>query len=234
MSTESRLARRRTPRQKRSKIVFERIINTAKALFEREGYAYVSTNLIAEKAGVSIGSLYQYFANRESVALAVYEDASSRAALTMKRKALQILGAPLDESISKNIEWVLDVFESDRYALLQLINEIPALHRAARPVSFESLIRHTTQMFLEQHFPGAERAAIARKAYLIDACVLGAVQRYLDEKPDILDRHQTISELAALVYLYASTLREPRLSDQRGSEDDGTSRRSTKQRQAQT
>jgi AcrR family transcriptional regulator len=208
---------RRTPRQKRSQILFEKIIATAKVLFERDGYAYVSTNTIAQKANVSIGSLYQYFKNCESIALAIYENACSKAALTMKRRTLESFSLPIETSIPKHIGWVFDVFEKDRYALLQLINEVPELRRVSQPLSFDSLISQTTQMFLEQHYPDVDRAIIARKSYVLDRCVLGVMSRYLDERPDFLGREEAIAEITELVRPYVATLARHQKSATAGS-----------------
>src|SRR5271156_2949965 len=197
---------RRLPRQKRSRLLFDKIIATAKTLFEQEGYAYVTTNRIAEKANVSIGSLYQYFKNSESIALAVYEDASARAALTVKRMVLENLGMPVDQKVRIHVEQLFDIFEKDNYALLRLIYEIPELRSAARPLSFTNLISHTTQMGLQQQFTGVDRATIVRKSYVIDRCVLGMISRFLDEKPDFFTREEAIDEIAELVRQYLATL----------------------------
>lgn len=204
--TLRRFAPRKLPRQKRSQVVFDKIVATARQLFEREGYTYVSTNKIAEKANVSIGSLYQYFSDRESIALAIYENASSRAARTMKGAALELLSLPLEESIPRNIERLFDVFEKDRYALLQLINEVPELRSVSQPISFANLIHHTHQMFLEQHFHDVDRAIIARKCYVIEKCVMGTIGHYLDERPDVLNRSQALNEITELVQQYVQTL----------------------------
>jgi AcrR family transcriptional regulator len=205
-STLRKSPRRRAPRQKRSQILYDKIIATAKGQFRQHGYAYVSTNQIAEKANISIGSLYQYFSNREAIALAVYEDACSQAALTMKRRTLENLGQPFTVSAPKMIEYVFDIFEKDRYALLQLINEVPELRRVAQPFSFDSLIHRTTQMFFEQHFAEVDRTVIARKSYIVDKCVIGVIARYLDERPDFLNKNETIAEITELVTHYATTL----------------------------
>ena len=194
------------PRQKRSRLLFDKIIATAKTLYEQEGYAYVTTNRIAEKANISIGSLYQYFKNSESIALAVYEDACARAALTVKRMVLENLGVPVEQTIPVHVKQLFDIFERDHYALLHLIYEIPELRNAARPLSFTNLIGHTTQMGLQQHFTGVDRATIARKSYVIDRCVLGMVSRFLDEKPDFFSREQAIDEISELVRQYLATL----------------------------
>jgi AcrR family transcriptional regulator len=208
-------APRREPRQKRSRILFDRIVVTAKTLFERNGYAFVTTNMIANEANISIGSLYQYFKNCESIALAVYEDACAKAALTMKRRTIEILNYPVGTSASKDIERLFDIFEKDRYALLQLINEVPELRRISQPLSFDSLNFHTTRMFLEQVFTDADKETIARKAYIINKCVLGTISRYLDDRTDSITRDEVIAELTHLVQQYTNTLSRRRVPSTR-------------------
>lgn len=64
---------RRTPRQARSLALVEAILEaTARVLAER-GYAGTNTNLVAERAGVSVGSVYQYFPNKDSLITALHE-----------------------------------------------------------------------------------------------------------------------------------------------------------------
>lgn len=58
---------RKTPKQARSRKMVGWILDAATRVFEEYGYAGATTNHIADKAGVSIGSLYQYFPNKESL-----------------------------------------------------------------------------------------------------------------------------------------------------------------------
>jgi len=200
------------PRQRRSQVLYDKIIATAKLLFKQHGYAYVTTNRIAEKANISIGSLYQYFSNREAIALAVYEDACAAAALTMKRKTLESLSVTAEESVPKLMESLFEVFDRDRYALLQLITEVPELGRLAQAFSFESLMRRTAQLFFEQHFPDVDPAALARRSYIINHCVIGIISRYLDERPEFLKKGQAVAEISELILPYLTGLTRHRIS----------------------
>ncbi|GAB4588900.1 TetR/AcrR family transcriptional regulator [Nocardia sp. IFM 10818] len=59
--------RRRAPSQQRSRARVDRILRAARELLEESGPAAVTTRAVAERAGVPVASIYQYFANREAV-----------------------------------------------------------------------------------------------------------------------------------------------------------------------
>lgn len=66
-SADRRLTPRRKPRQVRAELTRERILTAAAHVFAEYGYAAGTTNRIAEHARMSIGSLYQYFPNKDAI-----------------------------------------------------------------------------------------------------------------------------------------------------------------------
>ncbi len=68
-----RIEARNKPKQRRSRETVEAVVEAAAQVFEMHGYAAGTTNRIAARAGVSIGTLYQYFPNKESLAVALLE-----------------------------------------------------------------------------------------------------------------------------------------------------------------
>lgn len=65
--TESRLVPRKVPSQERARRTVERILAAAEVVFDEAGYAGATTNEIAREAGISIGSLYQYFPHKDAL-----------------------------------------------------------------------------------------------------------------------------------------------------------------------
>lgn len=64
---------RKHPQQVRSRTLTEDIIQAAEQLLGKEPLAKITTNQIAERAGVSVGSLYQYFRNKDQIVLCLAE-----------------------------------------------------------------------------------------------------------------------------------------------------------------
>jgi AcrR family transcriptional regulator len=79
---------RRTPRRQHGQHIVDAILESATQLLSREGYAALSTNRVAELAGVSIGSLYQYFPGKSAVIAAL--------ARRLEYRALEIFARTLD------------------------------------------------------------------------------------------------------------------------------------------
>jgi AcrR family transcriptional regulator len=68
-----RLTARRRPRQARSHMTVTSLLDATARVLVRRGYAACTTNLVAEVAGVGIGSLYEYFPNKEALVAALAE-----------------------------------------------------------------------------------------------------------------------------------------------------------------
>jgi AcrR family transcriptional regulator len=63
---------RKSPLQGRSRVTVDAILAAAQ-VFATHGYAAETTNRIAERAGISIGSLYEYFPNKDALLVAILE-----------------------------------------------------------------------------------------------------------------------------------------------------------------
>jgi AcrR family transcriptional regulator len=69
----AKLSPRKTPRQARAQATCDAIIEAAARIIAAGGLAAFNTNAVAERAGVSIGSLYQYFPNKDALMVALIE-----------------------------------------------------------------------------------------------------------------------------------------------------------------
>lgn len=152
-----RTSPRKVPRQERSRLTVEAILDAAARVFERHGYAAGTTNRIAERAGVSIGSLYQYFPNKDAILVALVErhldEGTAVAGPVLAALAAQ--RPPVEVAMRRLVE-----------AMVALHRERPALHR----VLFEEAPRPP---------------ALRRRLEALEGAAVAAVEAYLRERDDV-------------------------------------------------
>ena len=73
MPKKAQLKPRKIPVQERSRITVEAIYQAATQVFSKEGYEGTTTDLIAERAGISVGTLYQYFPGKDAILSGLFE-----------------------------------------------------------------------------------------------------------------------------------------------------------------
>src|SRR6266540_4026301 len=97
MAPKLRTSPRKQPRQKRSLETVDAILAATAQVLVRHGYEGANTNRIAEAAGVSVGSLYQYFPSKEALVTALIERHMESMWQIIVENAARVAAAPLEE-----------------------------------------------------------------------------------------------------------------------------------------
>ncbi len=123
---------RKSPTQDRARDTVEAILEAAVDLFSSRGYARTSTNHIARRAGVSVGSLYQYFPNKDAVltALLARHLAAVESAISACIPLLRDPAVPLRDGVRRLLELLREVHEADprlSRAIEQQVGQMPVV-----------------------------------------------------------------------------------------------------------
>src|SRR5476649_1719027 len=73
MTTAEATLKRREPKQQRSRQTVDSVLEAVQLVVKRHGSQAITTNRIAEAAGVSVGSLYQYFPDKRAIFTALHD-----------------------------------------------------------------------------------------------------------------------------------------------------------------
>ncbi|MGV0810450.1 TetR/AcrR family transcriptional regulator [Mycolicibacterium boenickei] len=117
-------AARKAPRQQRSKETVDVMLEAAAQVFDREGLS-ATTNRIAERAGVSIGSIYQYFPNKQALLYALAQRHVQRAVTRLDEvfTALRAQQPPFEDTMRTILDTVVEL-HSDRPGLHALMHRV--------------------------------------------------------------------------------------------------------------
>lgn len=175
--------RRKEPRQPRAKLTVESIKIATMELARASGFGALNTIDIAARAGIGVGSLYEYFPNRESILLSIFEDTTEQLVSSIKRKLPQLLEAPQQTAIRGTASELLSAYRKNQMILIELPRQMPELRLNGYSISFDQLIHGTLRQFLIHHKHGESPALIERRAFLIEGILIGGIQRYLSQRP---------------------------------------------------
>jgi len=104
---------RKAPRQARSRATVDAILDAAARVLVQRGYAATTTNAVAEVAGVSVGSLYQYFPNKDSLIAALHDRHGRQMSALLDAALLQHRGSTLPEALAGVIESAVKAHQLD-------------------------------------------------------------------------------------------------------------------------
>lgn len=108
------LTPRKVPRQSRSRATCDVILEAAARIIAERGLAGFNTNAVAERAGVSIGSLYQYYPNKDALMAGLIERQQERLLMRLEAAAASIeTGASLEAAIRRLVRAAIEHHRED-------------------------------------------------------------------------------------------------------------------------
>jgi len=200
--------RRRSPKQERSRRLVEAIVEAARITLVESGAQALTTVNVAARAGVSVGSLYQYFAGRDALLFAVLEDEVARFQREWRAWRSATMSAPVAERIAQGLALTLAHYR-------RLARSEPAFFLAHRDEIRRALRPARTRDVKHARLGAREDLLRARGAFVrerIDRVeitsfvmthgVQGLLDAALAHQPEILDAPELEAELVALVSGY--------------------------------
>ncbi|MGJ7249024.1 TetR/AcrR family transcriptional regulator [Morganella morganii] len=122
-------AMRKRPKQQRSRSTVESIIEAGARVLAKRGWANFTTNEVAHTAGVSIGSLYQYFPNNLAIAEAIRKRHLAEILQALPDIRAQEEKVSIEEHIGRLIDAVVALHATNQDLHRILIDEVPLAPR---------------------------------------------------------------------------------------------------------
>ena len=128
MKPKSQSPARRRPKQRRARETVEAILDAVTKILKREGSQALTTNRIADVAGVSIGSLYQYFPDKRAIFIALHRRHIEQIDRLLERTLVEHATSSLEDLMRALVNAMIDTHSGDPEFYQLLMVEVP--HRA--------------------------------------------------------------------------------------------------------
>jgi AcrR family transcriptional regulator len=129
---------RKTPIQARSTVTVEAISEATIQVLLSQGADRLTTTRVAERAGVSVGTLYQYYPNKQSLLFAVLENHLSRVAIRVEAVCESARHKPLAEMVKEMVEAFVE-------AKMERADISVALYRVSAEIGGFALVKKVNQ-----------------------------------------------------------------------------------------
>lgn len=149
MTARRRVRPRKLPTQARAKATVEVIVEAAARILVRHGFEGMTTNRVAEKAGVSVGSLYQYFPNKESLVAELERRHHAELRAAFEEALPQAMALDVAGAVSLLIQSAIKVHTINPELHRVLSEEIPRIGPAPEFKAFEQEVYENLKAYFE-------------------------------------------------------------------------------------
>lgn len=189
------LTPKKRPVQRRSRETYEALVESCTGLLAERGYARTTTNHIAERAGVNIASLYEYFPGKDAIVAAVAARMVERVLARLGRGAVRVMEGGEDRAVRAWIELIHDTVTREKKLVAVFLYQVPYTNEiesiqnvGTRLVEFSQQIRDHGAGFVRRDFSDAT-------LHLLVNLVTSTIMQLVFDPPRGISRRALLDEL---------------------------------------
>jgi AcrR family transcriptional regulator len=190
---------RKKPAQQRSRETVRAIVAAAARILKRDGYEGTNVNRVAELAGVSIGSLYQYFPTKEALVAAVAQDLAERTVAVFQEGIVDFAFLPLRDAARGVVKRAVRALRIDPKLREVIREQLPVEVFDTR--DFDAMLADAVKLYFQARADVIRPMNVDLAVAILRACVEGValVTSYRGDPEE-----EVIEELTHLVYGYVA------------------------------
>jgi AcrR family transcriptional regulator len=196
---------RKIASQKRSRLTVDALLEATARVLIKEGYDRASTNRIAAVAGVSIGSLYQYFPSKEALVAAVIERHTQELSQVVHDALIKVAARPIEVGARELVAAAIAAHRVDPRLHRVLAEQVPRTGRLENIDAVERYARGLFRGYLEAHRSEIEVADLDLAAFILATTVEALTHSAVLRRPDVLTddkAEEFVDEVTQLVLRY--------------------------------
>jgi AcrR family transcriptional regulator len=202
MVPRPRTTPRKRPRQTRSKDTVEALLEATARVLVKDGYDRASTNKIAKTAGVSIGSLYQYFPSKEALVAALIEQHFDEVIRMITDQLMEAANKPIPEAVRALVTAIIEAKRINPKLHRVIRQQVPRLGRIDRMLDMGAKLEHLVKAQLEIRLEELRIEDVDAAAHVLVHAVDGITNAALFEPHHPIEDDRLIEQMSDLVLRY--------------------------------
>jgi AcrR family transcriptional regulator len=200
MSQKPAATPRKQPKQERSQATVEAILTATTHILTESGYDQFTTNRVAERAGVSIGSLYQYFPNKDALIFALAAHHAEQMVQLAEHHLTGLGDRPIAEVIQRIVKAAFAAHAVNPQ-LHRVLNEQVPRSEMMRQVA-EAQMAGMLRSFLEQHQEQLKPENLDLTVFIVGRTIESLTHQAVLDHPELLHDAKLEQEITTLILTY--------------------------------
>ena len=193
---------RKAPTQARAAHTVDAIVEAATQILQSDGEERLTTNRIAERAGVSIGSLYQYFADKEAIVEAIAERERNKVVAAIVKSLSEVDTADFEVCIREIVRTLVNAFARRRRARrIVLLTTLRRWQNAPEKHGGDEVARFLVNAS-DRRLGVGKRPMTPVSAFVLTRALMGAIRAAVIENSPYLESQEFEDELVHLCLLF--------------------------------
>jgi AcrR family transcriptional regulator len=193
---------RKEPKQARARATREAILAAAAQILVQEGLEAATTNYIAQRAGVSIGSLYQYFPSKEAVIFALVERHVQKMQRQLEETIAEHGAAPLEEIVPTYVKAMLAAHRVEPRLHRVFSEQLPKLAGRDALMRWSEETERMIRDVLHVHRHRLRPSDLEMAAFVLLHAVEAITHSSVILRPRYLEREALADEISELIMRY--------------------------------
>lgn len=193
---------RKQPQQQRARNVVDSILEATQLCIAEHGLLNVTTPKISEKSGVSVGSIYQYFGNKEEIIQELLRRKSEQLGLALKQIAISQEGLSLNEIIPLSIQFGFDMMKADSGFFIEVLKHWHGYNNSEAAKVLEKHFYEVGLYVFSRFFKDWSFEVLKNKSFVIINSTLFTMMRYVSHNNFLISEQQLKKELTLMILAY--------------------------------
>ena len=193
---------RKRPQQQRAKIIVENILEGAQKCISDFGVLQLTTPKIAEKSGVSVGSIYQYFENKDQIVAELLLRKSEGLGQALKQLVLLQQQTSIQDIITLSIAFGFESLKSDQGFFIEILKNWHAYSDSEAAQVLERHFLEIAMYVFGRHSPQWDFESLKHKSFVIINSTLFSMMRYASHNAFLIKEQRLQQELAKMIIAY--------------------------------
>lgn len=193
---------RKKPQQQRAKQIVDDILQATQLCIAEQGLLHLTTPRIAEKSGVSVGSIYQYFENKDDIVQELLVRKSEMLGLALKQLVTLETDLALEELIPLCLDFGFEMIKADHGFFLEVLKYWHIYSNSAAAQVLEEHFYEVGIYIFNRFRPQWDFETLKHKSFVVINSTLFTMMRYCANNRFLIGEIQLKKELNTLILAY--------------------------------